>query len=237
MGASVLAAWLAVTSFGALFPTPLHLVRRIDDPISGRSETVEEYCSGNRVVTVNGHLVVIADYGEQLLTEIDHQRLTYSITRFDEIAKALPPAASAKTNAEWKVSALGNAYEITRGREAVRVTIDRTVSLTREAVEVLIGAAYPKRRSEEQEQIVRAAGTPAGGRIAAQSDSESLYGLPVEQSVTYEDGLRMHNVIVRVDGDLPSSQLLLIDPGATRVESRLTRTARELQQLDALPRH
>lgn len=235
MGATVLTLWLAVSSIGALFPTPLHLVRRIDDPISGKSETVEEFCSGNRIITVNGPRVVIADYGQQVVTEIDHRLLNYSITRFDEIAKALPPPAAAKSSAEWKVSALGNAYEITRGSETVRVTVDRGVSLTREAVEVLVGAAYPRRRSEEQEQVMRAAAPPGSGRIAAQSEAQ--YGLPLEQSVTWEDGLTMHSVIVRVDHDLPPPRLLVIDPGATRVESRLTRTARELQQLDALPRH
>lgn len=46
----------------ALFPKPLHLVRRVDDPISKTIATIDEYCLGNRVVTVRGSKVAIADY-------------------------------------------------------------------------------------------------------------------------------------------------------------------------------
>ena len=49
--AVALCAWLvASSSFAALFPTPLHLVRRIDDPISHNTSTIDEYCYGDRIV-------------------------------------------------------------------------------------------------------------------------------------------------------------------------------------------
>ena len=213
--AVALSAWLvASSSFGALFPTPLHLVRRIEDPIAQSATTLDEYCYGDRIVTINASRVAITDYAEQRLIEIDHQRLTYSITSFADIAKARPALPEAKTT--------------------IKVEVDRTVALSREAVEVLVGAAYPNRHAAEHDRILAAAAPPAAGRIAAQS--QPAYGLPSDTSITYDNGLTTRNVIVRVDHDLPPAQQMLIDPGATRVESSLTRTPRELKQLDALPK-
>src|SRR5258706_102436 len=80
----------------ALFPQPLHLVKRIDDPFAKKAITVDEYCYGNRIVTVSGDRVKIVDYDEQQVTEIDHGDGTYSVTRFDDIARARPQAMAAK---------------------------------------------------------------------------------------------------------------------------------------------
>lgn len=215
-------AWLVVSSaFGALFPTPLHLVRRVEDPLARpAATTLDEYCSGDRIVTVSGARVVIADYGEQRLVEIDHARATYSITSFADIAKARP-AVPADEKAASKM----------------KIEVDRGVALSREAVEALIGAAYPNRRVEQHDRILSAAAPPGGGRIAAQSTgAESQYGLPSDTAITFENGVTYRNVVVRVDHDLVPAQLMLIDPGAARVESRLTRTPRELQQLDEPPK-
>jgi hypothetical protein len=41
-------------------------VRRVDDPIAKTTATIDEYCAGNRVVTVRGPKVTIADYGRTL---------------------------------------------------------------------------------------------------------------------------------------------------------------------------
>jgi len=214
--AVAIVAWLGVSSsFGALFPTPLHLVRRIEDPISHTTTTLDEYCYGDRIVTVNGSRVAIADYGEQRLTEIDHARAAFSITPFQDIAKARPVTPASKST--------------------VNVVIDRSVGLSREAIEALVGAAYPNRRVEQHDQILSAAAPPASGRIAAQS-IDVQYGLPSDTSITFENGHTYRNVITRVDHDLAPAQLMLIDPGATRVESRLTRISRELKQLDAIPK-
>lgn len=70
----------AVFAATVLFPRPLHLVRRVDDPISKTTATIDEYCGGNRVVTVRGSKVAIADYDAQQLTEIDHAAQTWSVT-------------------------------------------------------------------------------------------------------------------------------------------------------------
>src|SRR5581483_5691016 len=149
--------WLVVsTSYGVLFPTPLHFVRRIEDPIARTTVTVDEYCEGDRIVTVNGSRVAISDFAAQLLTEIDHARAVYSITRFAEIAEtraAVPQSTS-----------------------SVKVEIDRSVALSREAVEALVGASYPNRRTAEHDRILAEAAL-AGGHLAAQSADAQPYGL------------------------------------------------------------
>jgi hypothetical protein len=212
-------AWLVVSSSlgaGTLFPTPLHLVRRIEDPISHTATTVDEFCAGDRIVSITGSRVSITDYAAQLLTEIDHAAATYSVTRFDDIAKARPRVD-------------------TSSQATVTVSIDRSVALSRDAVEAIVGAAYPNRRDSRHEQILAAAAPSSGGRLAAQS-AESAYGLPTNTSIESEEGLTYRNVVIRFDHDLPPAQMMLIDPGATRVESRLTRMTREMLQLDKLPK-
>src|SRR5436305_2028175 len=105
---AALSILVAPLAFGAtlLFPKPLHLVRRIDDPISKTTATIDEYCVGNRVITVRGSKVGIADYDAQQLTEIDHAAQTWSVTPFADIAKsrtALDARIGNKTPADAKV--------------------------------------------------------------------------------------------------------------------------------------
>ena len=208
------------SAFGAsaLFPTPLHIVRRIDDPLAKAPITIDEYCYGNRIVTINGPRVAISDFAEQTLTEIDHGSLTYSVTRFDQIAAAQLPKTSAESN--------------TTNRH---IAVDRSVGLSREAIEALIGVSYPNTRTAEHDEVMHAAANPRNGRIAATSASVETYGIPTEETVTYDNGLTFRNVVVHFNTDLPPAASIVIDPGATRVESRLTRLRRELEQLDKLP--
>lgn len=218
---------------GSLFPQPLHLVKRIDDPLAAKPITVDEYCYGNRIVTVAGDRVAIADYAEQQITEIDHANGTWSITRFDEIARTKPPANDLAIRSTLKINALGmrgalDSYEMNVADATIVVGIDRSVSLSRDAVEALIGAAYPNPRRAEHEPLLRAA-----------KSGDVVYGLPREQAVTYatENGnVTLRTSIVRIDRAAPPPAVLLIDPGATRVESHLTRLARELREADSLPR-
>ena len=154
-----------------LFPTNLHLTRQVEDPLSGKTVTIDEYCYGNRVVSVSGHKTVIADYDKQQLTEIDRKNGTYSVSRFDEVAamsgeseaKAAPVGTESAGRDRWTATPRGmrgaagrsvEHFEFADNGEAkrkVEVGIDRSVSLSEEAVEVLIGAAYPNPRREEHE--------------------------------------------------------------------------------------
>ena len=228
----------------SLFPKPLHLVRRVEDAVTRKAEAVDEYCYGNRIITVRGKRVSIADYAAQQLTTIDHEAGTYSVTRFDEIAQAASrlSAPRAASGAPPKVIAMGtkgglDGYRIDGGAAKIDVTIDRRISLSRDAVEALLGAAYPNTRRPEHDALLQAA-VGGGGRIVAQSAGEVQYGLPSEQTITYSmegTSLTFRTAIVRTDADLVPQELLLIPPGATRVESRITRIGRELQDIESLP--
>ena len=240
---------LAVSSLAALaadvlFPRPLHIIRRVEDPVSNSTSTIHEYCAGDQIVTVNGDRVAIADYGRQTLTEIDRSAGTYSVTRFDELAKAQPnePRLQLKTNAgAWKSTALGtkgarngrslDTFTLTRDEDkmSIEVGVDRAMRLSRNAIEVLIGASYPNPRRNEHDAIL---GVARGNPTAAD------YALPYEQNVTLDvEGSRitLRNSVLEVRNELAPTELLVIPPGARRVESPTTRYARELRELDQLP--
>jgi hypothetical protein len=196
-----------------LFPEPRHFIRRIDDPISGTVSTVHEYCAGNQVVTIHGHTVSIADYGKQEVIEIDRAAGTYSITRFEEIARVSP-------------------YRERKADDVkVDVKVDASVSLSRNAIEVLIGAAYPNRRSTEHDSILDASRKRGRGIESLATD---LHALPIEQIVEHE-GITLRNSIISMTSERVPQDALLIPPGAKLVESRVVRLARELRDLDRLP--
>lgn len=238
----------------ALFPKPLHLVERIDDPFAKTSKTVDEYCYGNRVVTVLEQRVTILDNDAQTITVIDHGQGTYSVTRFDEIANARPKTAAARGSVAPKVTP--NGMKTSRGGRSVEtfsievphtkvvIGVDRTVTLSRAAVEVLIGSSYPNvHRPEHDAMLDAAAPASRGGRIAATSAGTDPgdgagYALPSERTITIdtEGGpVVTHISVLRSDAALPPQNAALIDPGAKRVESPTARFAREMKAADTIP--
>ena len=274
VGRGIVAAGLVMSAFApvafcasttVLFPKPLHLVRKIEDPLAKSTSTVHEYCAGNRVITVSGSKVAIADFGKQELTEIDRDAGTYSVTRFDEIAKAQADdrravATKSAKHEEWKATPRGvrpsaagrsmDSWEFVRGdehdRTTIEVGIDRRIALSRDAVEVLVGASYPNPRRDEQDALLRAAspGTPGGMRQATSgggpgaAQTPADYGLPVEQVFTFEaEGTRitLRNSVLEVTEDLPPAELVIIPPGSQLVESHTARLQRELREADELP--
>jgi len=238
-----------VFAAAALFPQPLHIVRQVQDPISGTTSVINEYGYGNRLVSVRGDLVSIADYDRSELTEIDRNAGTYSVTRFDALAKAAqslaPSLAVTEKSVKHAPRALG-AKPASTGRSAeffqddldskamkrsIEVGVDRTVSVSREALEVLVGSAYPGTRLPEHDVVIAA----AAGRAA-----EPSYALPVEQTILYEvegQKLEFRSRVTRVGNELPPPDLVSIPPGARLVVSRMVAVQRELDQLDhpALP--
>lgn len=238
-----------------LFVSPLHLTRQVSDPISGTTSTLDEYCAGNRVVSVRDSRTSIADYDKGTLTEIDRAKGTYSVTTFDAIARALPEARDTSTRktggsgtpelVDEGVKPVGN-----RGGHAfvarvsepnasrkVEVVVDQQVKLSRDAVEVLVGAAFPLRRSVESEVALEASGRDrASGKSANETTND--HSLPLEQIVTWEiDGetLRVENRIVRVGNESPPPDLIAIPPGAQLVESEIVLRKKMLEDLDRLP--
>ncbi len=237
----------------ALFPKPLHLVERIDDPFAKRTKTVDEYCYGNRIVTVAEQRVTIVDYDAQTITLIDHGQGTYSVTRFDEVANARPKAAAENAAVAPKVTPNGikssrggrsvDTFSIEVQHTKVVIGVDRAVTLSRAAVEALIGSSYPNvHRPEHDAMLGVAAPAARGGRITATSagnDGEAAdYALPAERAITIDSEggpVTLRTSVLRSDDALPPQSAVLIDPGAKRVESPTVRFAREMKEADTIP--
>jgi len=250
--AAALAILVSPLAFGAstLFLKPLHLVRRVDDPISKTTATIDEYCLGNRVVTIHGSKVTIADYDAQQLTEIDHAAQTWSVTPFADIARSRTELDARMNHGavshSTKLTALGrkasgavDAFVLDDDHRRVEIGFNRGVNLSRAAAEVLIGAAYPNTKGEEADAILDAAANRSNiAALSAGTPSEPSYGLLVERTLTIVNGastLVARNTVIRVGDEMPPADAMLIDPGAKRIESRLTRLARELREIDSLP--
>jgi hypothetical protein len=259
----VSALCVAASPARILFPKSLHLTRQVVDPLSGSTVTFEEYCYGNRVVSVSGDKTVITDYDKQEITEIDRRAGTYSLSRFEEVASVSAmalgtPAMQSDAGTEsmrreqWTAtprgvrgSAAGRSVEQFEFAEAgesgrkVEVGIDRSISLSQEAVEVLIGAAYPNARRDEHEPLLRAAGVREATRtiVATANDvpSDEGYGLPLTQSFTFSDSgstVTFRTNVTRVGAEAPPAELMIIPPAAKRVESHAVALRRQLRELD-----
>ena len=260
---SYFALALAILPAGAaelLFPKALHLTRRVHDSISGATTVVEQYCYGNRVITVSGNVTTIADYDKSEITEINRADGTYSISRFDQVAKALHPAslpASSLSKKTWELRKVGRAgalsarstdiFEADRSdpevTRHVRIGIDSSVALSKDALAVITGSAFPSNPKEEDAAIATAARGHAPA-IASQSSGGSKgvaaesYGLPVEQVYRFEaegQQAEYRDVVVRVGEEVPPADLIAVPPGAKLVESRLIKTTRMLDSIDRLP--
>jgi hypothetical protein len=242
-------------SASTLFPEPLHLVRRVTDPISRVTSTADEYCHGNRIVSTNGSRSVIVDYEKQTITEIDRAVGTFSLSAFDEVARANAtlrpsPRSDEALSEEWAATPLGSRAS-SAGRSAsawrftgksgttIEVTVDRQITVSREALDALIGAAYPNRRTSEHEALTRAAG---GGVERAQTESAQArigsFSLPLDETITWdlEDSrLTMRSSVIAVTADVAPAEVLMIPPGAKRVQSPRVALPRLLEELDKLP--
>ena len=246
-----------------LFPTPLHITRELSNPIAETKTTVDEYAVGNRVISVSGRRTAIADFERSELTVIDFEQGTYSLTKFEQIAKlheragGRRPAATTNSVREnpWTVQQRGGRVVASRPgelieaerknedgqAERVRVTADQQLKVTRAAAEALLGFGYPNRRSEMNETVLSALqAKPQRGAATANSATEGdgEYHLPLEYSVAVEfDGatVETRNVVLRVGNELPPPDVLTIPPGAKLVESDLVATWRLLDELDRPP--
>jgi hypothetical protein len=199
-----------------LFPEALHITRELSDPVSRKTTVIDEYCHGNRVVSVSGRRTAIADYAKNELTEIDFAAGTYSITKFEEIARAHEKN--------------GNGAEAIGDKRAVRVSFDAQKKMSREAVEALMGIGYPNRPDPAAALVLdrsqRGISTNAAG---------PEYRLPLEHVVRVEvDGetLETRNIVKRIGGELPPLDLITIPPGAKLVESKTVAMQRLLEELD-----
>ena len=215
-----------------LFPEALHITRELSDPVSRKVTVIDEYCHGSRVVSVSGRRTAIADYSKGELTEIDFAAGTYSVTKFEQIARAQAKTAPHADRSEWRVKSDGDGVEaITHGR-VVRVSFDARQKLSRDAVEALMGIGYPHRADPGAAAVLDSL-RPADRRISTNAVAE--YRLPLEHVVRVEvDGetIETRNLVKRVGDELPPLDLLTIPPGAKLVESKAVAMQRLLDELD-----
>lgn len=238
-----------------LFPTPIHLTRQVADPISGKTTVIEEYGYGNRLVAVAGARTSIADYEKGELTEIDRDAATYSITPFETIAKTArqygPPVAARTAGGDAPAAARSQGMRTTKsGRPAeifaieidgadldqtIELAVDRSTPLSREALEVLLGAAYPGVRRPEHDAILAAAAPERTSAGSAAKASAPAWGLPLEQITTIEmDGqtIEIRTSVLRVGQEPPPPDLVMIPAGARLVVSRLAAVNQALEDVD-----
>jgi hypothetical protein len=198
------------------------------------------------------------------MLEIDRAAATYSVARFDEIAKAhaiADPAAkrinaqsTAATGDAWKTTPLGvtqsragrsaDAFEIvstTPESIKVEVAVDRQVTLSRQALDALVGSGYPNKISDQQEAVaracVRSVASASLAEVRAGAPAATLeYGLPLEQSITFATDANkrftVRNSVVRVSNELPPPEVLAIPAGAKLVESRPVQMQKTLRELE-----
>jgi hypothetical protein len=255
-----LIAFSALSAFAAgdtlLFPKPLHLTRELVDPISGKTSHLEQYCFANRVVSIAGSRTVIADYDRSELTEIDREHGTYSVTPFSAVASARPhrkvAGAAALGTAAGAAPAMEHRGTDRRAGRSVdlyaaddtahalhaEIAVDKSAALSRDAFDVLAGAAYPGEGDASTELIRSASRRAVSGVSASSTAVNESYGLPIEQTTRWDVNGRTitaTNRVTRLGDDVAPSDLVAIPPGARRVDSHIVVTARESEQLDALP--
>lgn len=244
---------LALSLFGSsvdaqsvLFPAPLHLTRTIHDPLTEITQTIDEYYLGNRVVSVSNDRVTIADYEKGELISIFRKAKTHSFARFDQIARhaASPGAAGGRwsTRRSPRSGTDGRErFELSAEGEAVSVEliVDRSVALSKEAVEVILGLAYPNVRQPRGAALAAATAVEAGSRIRSQAADASTHGLPVEQTIHVREGseeISFRNVITRIGTETVPAELVAIPPGSRLVESETTRRLEAESIGERLPR-
>ena len=251
----VLAAATAGFAADVLFPEPLHLVRRVEDSLSGDASEIDEYCSGNRIITIRGARTAIADYGPaRQLIEIDRDAATYSVTSFSELAATAPKlrlqADTQSRRDEIVVEAVGakasksgrtaDWYAIRSGGDRnaakIEIAVDREITISREALEALIGSAFPSTASAQSEATARACRHSPSEVTNGDADR---YGLPLEQVMAFDDDddderrVTLRSSIVHLDHDAAPPELVAIPAGARLVLSRRAQIAKSMKELDS----
>lgn len=214
----------------------MHLHREITDGIAGTTQSVDEYFTGSRVISIRGTRTVIVDYSSEEITEIDRGASTYSITTFEEVAKSRNVVTAAADADDWTIdTSKANTLALHRADEDVEVDFDPSTVVTSGAVEVLIGSRYPNSSSSLSRAIARSLRRDSGMRAAGVDDSGS--SLPLSITHRYRiagASAEVRNRITRVDHDALPPAAAEILPGYRRIESRFVVTTRELRDLDSL---
>lgn len=225
-----------------LFERPLHVTREVAEPLTGAKVTLEAYYFGNRTITIHGERTVIVDYDKQEITEIDRTNATYSVTKFEQVAAARGERVGAAKRSDAAKPAIVRAGSDRKGGRAVdvftaddtaaavhaEIAVDNTIDLSRDAFDVVVGAAYPGDGGPSTD-LARSAAKRAAG---------NTYGLPIEQTFRWTvagETLTSSNRILAVDAQTAPPDLIAIPPGARLVDSRLVRTKKLADEVESLP--
>ena len=262
----VVLAWAGLSLLAAsaraavLFPEPLHLTRTVENPFTQKTVVIDEYCIGNRVISITEDRTVIADYEKGELTEIDRAASTYSVTKFEDLARTMTnapaprraasdskpaftvkPAPSRRANTDFVEAQANDEREL----QKMEVGVDRSVRLSRDAAQVLTGGAYPNPAREETNVVLDAAAplarsmrAQANGTRATTVSASDSYGLPVEQVTTYRIGTKQYVSrmrITRVEHDMPPDTALVIPNGAKQVTAPAVERKQLLEEIETLP--
>lgn len=242
-----------VVAAGVLFPAPLHITREITSPFSNEKKVIDEYCHGNRVISISGRRTAIADHAKGEVTVIDFAAGTYSVTTFQSLARLHQGTTAAATpesqRQNWQVesrggravgSRSGETFEAERqnagARQRIRVTADRELRLSRAAAEALLGTGYPNTRDDAAEILLESLRAKER-RVSANANQspDAEYAFPLEYSNAFElDGqtIETRNVVLRVGSELPPPDLITVPPGARLVESEAVLARRLADELD-----
>ena len=236
-----------------LFPKPMHLVREINDSLAGRTARVDEYYGGDRAIAVRGDKTVIADYGKQELLEIDRSQGTWSLTTFADIGSARQGSIKMITKATAtegpRVVGKGSDHRLGRSVELLQaddpraglhadIAIDSSVTLTKDAFDVVAGGAFPSSGGPASDLVRLAAAHHS--RESANTTSpatETKYGLPIEQQLRWKTGggeVVVANRVTMIDDAVPPAELLVIPPGAKRVTSHILQAKRVAAESESL---
>lgn len=240
----------------ALFPSPLHLTRRITDPFSEQPVIVEEFCEGSRIVSVIGTVISIADYsGGGTLTRIDRQARTFSVSSFRDLTRSRPAekmSASVAAQQPWKVISDGKGKlagrEVERvviqrgidgtegGQQSIEIAVDPDILLSRGSVETLLGFSFPAAPRTEQAELIFGALSKSG---SAALPARKMVGLPVAQIERFSfdgENLESRSEVIRVGTETIDPGLVEIPAGSMRIELEELEVWRKLQEADQPPR-
>jgi len=230
-----------------LFNKPLHVTRSIDEPLSGKTITVEQYYFGNRVVTVRGDRTVIADYERREITEIDRAAATFSISKFDDVAAARGARRAQNSDAPivrdrsdrrgGRNVDVFTADDRAAGLHA-EIAVDLSIELSRDAFDVVVGAAYPANGGTTADLARGAAKISRVSAASVGAAAAEHYGLPIEQIVRWDAGgetITSSNRVTRVGEETAPPELIAIPAGARRIESHQLETKRLADEIDSFP--
>ena len=232
----------------ALFPSPLHLTRRIMDPFSEQPVIVEEFCQGNRVVSVIGPVTAIADYAAGTLTRIDRDARTFSVTSFADLARSGPAGIVKRPGVSqqpWRVSSSGRGEvggrtaervvierQVGGGRHELEIATDPLVLMSRPAAEALLGFGFPAAPRAAEAELIFGALSKGGGGSRSGLQGVGLPLAQIERFSSEGEELESRNEVTRVGSEGIDPKLLEVPAGSVRVELEQLDVWRKLEEVD-----